>query len=130
MPTGGDYVESDLGSTETTETSLGTITLPATAKRIIGVWGVCQANSTTDEIAISYFRLASDDVPLEPAKFPGQMAWSNTGTVAGGGFYDGGPRIIPVDLPATASAKIRCYMTLSAALTDGAHGAVGVIFQK
>jgi len=59
MGTQADFVELALGATETTETSIGTITIPNTGVRMIrAVYGTANVLTTTAELASGHFRLA------------------------------------------------------------------------
>lgn len=126
--THADYIDADLGSTETTETDLGDITLPVTGGTIVAVWGICHINQTTDETTTGFFRIDSTDVSIQPLKFPVQIVQGGTGTVAGGG-YAFTPQLIPVNIQIPGKAILNCYMTLTDAQSDGAHGSIGVVWE-
>lgn len=129
MPTRADYISADLGSTETTETDLGDITLSGKSSgHIIGVWGlVAKEEATLKEGTIAFFRLASDDVDISPAKFPAVVGGGGTTSTADS--VQMMPFIIPVDIRASALAKIGCYMVLTMDQTATCRGAVGLIYE-
>jgi len=130
MPgTKADYVQSDLGATETTETDLGDITLSGkSAGHIIGVWGcVAKEEATLKEGTLAFFRLASDDVDISPAKFPAVVGGG--GTTSTSDSVQMMPMIIPVDIQASPLAKIGCYMVLTIAQAATTVGAVGLIYE-
>lgn len=129
MPTKGDYVEKALDSTETNETNLGTITISAKGRRIIGVYGIAIIETATaDEGTAAVFRLASEDVDISPCKFPAQVIYGPAGTLADSG-HTFTPKIIPVDIPVGGKARIVCYMKLTKAQTGSCRGLVGVIYE-
>jgi len=126
--TQGDFVALDLGSTETTETTLGTITVPSAGiSRIVGVYGSCSlGEATLKEGALAHFRLAFKTVP-GVYKFPALLCGGGT-TSTGNSIY-GDFHIIPVNINVPANETITCYMTLTLAQSGTAHGLVGVIFE-
>lgn len=129
MPTQGDLVENDLGSTETTETDLGDITVPNTGvSRIVGIYGLaCIETSTAGETTVGQFRLDFGTVAGK-FKFPAQVTYGAAGTLASNADQ-ASPKIIPVDIPVPPSEVIGCYMTLNQAQTGNCHGQVGVIYE-
>lgn len=123
-----DFVELALGATETTETSLGTVTIPNTGvKRIIGVYGVDHGVETTGEEASGYFRLQFKTVP-GTFKFPAQVFNAGAGTLVGpaSGFD---PKIIPVDIPVPPNESVTCYMAQFVASTGARRGVVGLLME-
>lgn len=122
------YIENALGSTETTETNLGTYTIPPTGvSRIIGVYGINHGVQTTGEECSSYFRIAFGTGPNLSLKFPCQICDAGAGTLAGLGIaFD--PKIIPVDIPLQPNDVITAYMTQFVASTGARRGMVGFIF--
>jgi len=124
MPTHADYVTLALGATETTETDLGDITIPVTGGTIIGVWGICaNATTTAAEGNQGFFRLASNDINIAPARFPVSLVSGVADS------YSFNPMIIPVNIPVAGKATIECYMVLSLAQTGACTGAVGLIWE-
>ncbi len=126
--TQGDYVELALGATETTETTLGTVTIPsAGVRRIVGIYGVLQEITTTAEQGVGYFRLAFKTV-AGSFKFPCSTFHAPAGTLASPGWtYE--PKIIPVDIPVPPNETITCYMATFVAATGACRGMVGFIFE-
>lgn len=128
MTTQGDFVELALGATETTETELGTITIPsAGVRRIIGVWGVLNAVQTTGEYLSGYFRLAFGSV-AGTFKFPTTNILAGAGTLAGG-TAGTEVKIIPVNIEVPPKESVKCFMNTSVAQTGACKGAVGLIFE-
>ncbi len=126
--TQSNFVELALGATETTETTLGTITVPsAGVQRIVGVYGVLEEITTTAEQGVGYFRLGFSTV-AGSFKFPCSTFHAPAGTLASPGFqYE--PKIIPVNIPVPANETITCYMATFVAATGASRGMVGVIFE-
>lgn len=125
----GDFVTKALGSTETEETNLGTLTVPQGVSRIVGVYGVAVIETATaGEGAAGTFRLDSEDISLSPAKFPAQVVYGPAGTLAdNASAFE--PKIIPVNIPVTGGARINAYMKLTKAQTGSCHGLVGVLYE-
>jgi len=126
--TQGDFVEAALGATETTETSLGTITVPtAGVSRIVGIYGILQEISTTAEQGVGYFRLQFG-VIAGKFKFPCASYHGPAGTLASPGWtYE--PKIIPVNIPVPPNETITCYMATFVVATGACRGMVGLIFE-
>lgn len=129
MVTQGDFVSKDLGATETTETSLGDITIPsAGVTRIIGVYAnIAIETATAGEGTQGHFRLAFKTVS-GTFKFPADIIFGPAGTLADSG-HSYKPTIIPVDIPVPPNETISCYATLEVAQTGTCHALVGVIYE-
>jgi len=106
------------------ETLIGTITLTAKAKTIIGLWAVAigGATMTTGQPVSGLFRLDSPDINLAPCKFP--LDWL---TVLTSGAVGMNPSIIRVNIPARGLANISCYITLDLTNTGPLKGRVGLL---
>lgn len=126
--TQGDFVESALGSTETTETNMGTITVPPTGvSRIVGIYGILEEITTTAEQGVGYVRLAFKTV-AGSFKFPCSTYHAPAGTLASPGFrYE--PKIIGVNIPVPPNEQITPYMAAFVAATGACRGMVGLIFE-
>jgi hypothetical protein len=111
---------------DTTETLMGTITLSAKAKKIIGIWATAigGATLTTGEAATGIFRLQSDSVDLSPSKWP----LDNVSMLTGGSAQLP-THVIPVDIPVVGMAQINCYITMDQAQTGGLKGRVGLVYE-
>jgi len=123
MATQFGYKATALGATETTETSLGDITVPTKASRITGICAACALETGT-----------ATEGPLGHAR----ISYSGSGELDGipvaivcmeelGGAYE--PEFTPVNLPVTSLSKIKCYMTLTTTQTGTAHGMVILRFE-
>lgn len=122
----GQMVYSALNATETTETLIGTITVPtAGVSQIVGCYGVLmQPLATSGETVSGKYRLAIGTTS-------GQFIYPTT-NVAGAaavGVQQYDPKILPVAIPVNANDTISCYMTANKALTGTGEGFVGVLFQ-
>lgn len=128
MATQGDFVELALNATETTETTLGTFTIPtAGIKKIVGIYGIAELITTTGEVIQGYFRLAFKTIP-GVFRFPTTSFSAPAGTLASG-LTVGSPQIIPVDIPVPPNETVTCTMALNAVSTGAARGMVGFIFE-
>ena len=126
--TQGQSVEAALNSTETTETSLGNVTVPLGAKKIVGAYGIANVLTTTAELASGTFRFVQAAGPGGVHKFPLQIAQGPAGTLASPGWM-GFPSIIPVDIPTKENDAIACYAVLDVAQTGTCRARVGFIFE-
>jgi hypothetical protein len=128
MTTQADFVELALGATETTETTLGTISIPVTGvKHIVGIYGITSVITTTGESAYGYFRLAFKTVP-GVFRFPTTIFSNPAGTLASP-LATGSPQIIPVDILVPANESVTCIMALHAVATGACRGMIGLIFE-
>ena len=128
MPTRADFKEAALGATETTETSLGTITIPPSGvSRIVGVYGVLEEITTTGEQGVGFFRLAPSQ-HSGTYKFPASTFHAPAGTLASPGFsYE--PKIIPVNIPVEPNETIELFMATFVAATGACRGMAGLIME-
>ena len=100
---------------DTTETSIGTITLPTTAKALVGVsvQAVGGAGFTTLETVSGIFRV---DSPSIPNLAPNRFLLDIVGNTASGAFM-ASPRIYAMDYQTNGAAVLTYYVTLDLALT-------------
>lgn len=113
-------------STDTTEVSLGTVTLPANAKRIVGI-GVSAcggAGLTTLEGTSGIFRVSINSIDVTPGKFPVQGV-----QVVTSGAVNQEPKIWAVDWQPAANAQVTFYFTCDMATTV-ANTYRGVVFYE
>ena len=126
--TQANYVELALGATETTETKLGTITIPNVGvSRIVGIYGINHGVQTTGEENSGYFRLQFGTIP-GTFKFPAQVYEAGAGTLAGGNVAHE-PKIIPVNILVQPNETIDCYMAQFVAGTGARRGTIGIIME-
>lgn len=100
---------------DTTETSIGTITLPTTSKALVGVAvnAFGGAGFTTLETVSGIFRV---DSPSIPNLAPNRFLLDVVGNTASGAFMSS-PRIYAMDYPSNGAAVIEYFVTLDLALT-------------
>lgn len=114
-------------SGDTVETSLGTVTLPANAKRIIGI-GIGSpgtATLTTLEAMTGFFRVTCSSIDVAPAKFP----FTGPNIVGTGGTF--APfKIWPVDWQPAANAQLEFFVTMDLAQTANPTYRGFVIYEK
>jgi len=110
----------------TVETKVGTITLSAKAKRIIGVWATCLGGDTltSTETVSGIIRLDSADISLAPFKFPLDQ-W--TMLTAGGACLPA--HIIPVSIPSPGLSKVDCFVTIDDTTTGTLKVRVGLMYE-
>lgn len=126
MKTYGDCTNKTALGEDGAETSMGTITLNAKAKRIIGVWATVLAGDTltSTEAVAGIFRIAGDSLETAPLKFPlPQVSILTSGAVAVN------THIIPVNIPVRGLEVITGYITNDDASTGGLEGRVGIIYE-
>jgi len=113
--------------TDTTEVSLGSITVTGKARKMIGVWCLPNggAGNTTLENVSGKFRLTSPDVSLEPAEFPLAEL-----TITGTGVSRGEAKVWPVDVDVPQNAKIECLVTLDLAQSINSTARFGIVLQS
>jgi len=111
---------------DTTKTSIGDITLPTTAKRVIGVWGhgMGGPGNTTLENVTGIMEFESESLNLAPMQFPLDIV-----ALTGTGMAHLSPKVWPVDWGPAANAKITGYMTLDLAQTLANTGRWGLIYE-
>jgi hypothetical protein len=124
-----DYVRAVV--TAATDTTVGTITLAESAKRITGIYGSILNDGVlvAGEECLGFFRLASDDIDLTPMQVPCSHAFG-----AGLGAVANQPGLIrtdyiPVDIPVIGGARINVFVDLNTALTNGAECALYVAYE-
>jgi len=114
MPIHHDVTPS-VATGDTVETTIGTITLPTSAKTLVGVSMMAAggAGFTTLETVSGIFRV---DSPSIPQMSPNRFLLDVVGNTASGAFY-ASPRIYAMDYPTNGAAVITFLVTLDLALT-------------
>jgi len=128
MTTQGDSIEAALNATETTETSLGNVTVPLGAKTIVGVYGIANVLTTTAELASGKFRFVPAAGAGGKFVFPLQVNQGPAGTLASPGFGNV-PTIWPVSIPVRENDSLACYAVLDVAQTGACRARVGFVFE-
>ncbi len=110
---------------DTAKTLIGTITVPQSARTIIGVWchALAGAGMTTLENITGIFELESPDVNLQPLQLPLDCV-----TVLTSGVGAVSPRVWPVNIPVSGGAKISGYVTMDMAQTVAGKARFGLIY--
>lgn len=111
---------------DTTETTLGTITVSAKARRIVGIWCYALAGAalSTAEAVSGIFRLDSKDLDLGPSKWPLDVV-----TVLTSGAVGFSPRIFPVDIPVLGKEVVEILVTMDMAQTGALKARGGLIYE-
>ena len=111
---------------DTVKTLIDIITVPKTAKRIVGIW--CYANagpgSTTLENQTGVFELESPDINLQPLQLPLDVV-----IVLTSGSVAFNPRIFPANIPVNGGEKISGYVTMDMAITVALKARFGLIYE-
>jgi len=113
--------------TDTTEKSLGTITVTGKARMLVGVWCLPNggAGNTTLENVSGKFRITSPDVSLEPAEFPLPEL-----TITGTGVSRGEAKVWPLEVEVPQNAKIEALVTLDLAQSINSTARWGIVLRN
>ena len=113
-------------SGDTVETTLGTVTLPSNAKRIIGVGVSCGgAGATTLEGVSGMFRISINNIDVTPAKF-----CFSYGLPITSGIVPTEAKIFPVDWSPAGNSVVTFYVTMDMAQTVNNTFRGFVIYEK
>jgi len=109
---------------DTTKTLIDTITLPASAKAIIGVWTYSMGGpgQTTLETQSGILELESPDCRIQPCQIP--LPAMNTLT---NGVAVVEHKVWPMTLPVGGNARISGYITMDMAITVANKGRFGLV---
>lgn len=101
---------------DTVKTSIGSITLTAKARRIVGLGGyaVGGAGLTTLENVTGILEFESSDLSIAPQQYPLDCVALVTQGV--GAFS---PRVWPMDIPVSGGEVLTAYVTMDMAQTIG-----------
>ena len=112
---------------DTVKTSMGVLSIPKGARRIVGLWGhaVGGAGNTTLENVTGIMEFESDSLKLQPMQFP-LDSLAVTGTLGSAGLK---PTVWPVNIPDPGNTDIECFMTLDLAQTIANTGRWGLIYE-
>lgn len=111
---------------DTTETSIGTITLPSNARRVVGI-GVVQGGPglTSAEGNAGMFRVSCNSLDIAPGKFP-----VDGGNQLTTGVYQQDIRVWPVSYAPVANAQFTFYVTMDEAQTVANTFRPFIVFEK
>jgi hypothetical protein len=117
--------------TSAADTSLGTITLPENAKRIIGIsCSAIQDNVlTAGEELIGFMRFTSDDQELQPLQLPLVMAYGAGLGALITGPTPNNPIVFNTDIPVLGGSRINCFVDLNTAVTNAAECVATIYFE-
>jgi hypothetical protein len=121
------YLVSDLTATgDATKTLIGTITLPASTKAIVGAWGYASAGAIYDDAdsLSGILELESPDCNIAPCQLPLEQMTS-VGTAVG--ITAQQTKVWPLNVPAKGAARISGYMTMDMAITAALKGRFGLV---
>jgi len=112
---------------DTVETNIGSVDLPTTASRIIGIgcYAVAGATMTSGEAITGIFRVQINNKDVTPANFP--LDCVNTLTSGSIAFS---PRIFPVDWDGVGGGVVTFFVTMDMAQTGGLKARGFVIYEK
>lgn len=112
---------------DTTETTIGTVTLPSTAKRIvgIGVYANGGGGPTTLEPQTGIFRVKINNIDVTPGTFPLDVFIVLTSGVA-----SLSPRIWAVNWGPSGSSVVEFFVTMDMAMTGALKGRGYVLYEK
>jgi hypothetical protein len=100
---------------DTTKTSLGSLTVPAGVKKIVGVWAYALGGPgiTTLENVTGIVELESVDIPVQPCQIPLEPVGVLTGGTPASQI-----KVWPLDIPvASVGSIITAYVTMDMAQT-------------
>ena len=109
---------------DTAKTSIGNITIPSNAKRILGFWGhaVGGPGLTTLENVTGIIEVESDDMNITPMQFPIEAV---------GVLTSGAPpiatKVWPVNIPVNGKETLKGYITMDMVITAANTCRWGVI---
>lgn len=113
------------------DTVVGTITLAEKATRITHVGGILVQDNVVvaAEELIGFFRLASDDIRMQPMNMPFSAVYgAGLGTVIEAQSAQV-PRMIPVEIPTPGGARIDCFVDLNTAVTNDAEVKIFIAYE-
>jgi hypothetical protein len=111
---------------DTVKTSLGTITLPANSKQLLGAWGYAIGGPglTTLENVSGIIELESPDINIQPCQFPIEQA----GMLTGGGVSLQN-KVWPMNARVAGGERITGYVTMDMAQTVANTARFGLVVE-
>jgi len=114
-----------VASGDTVKTTLGTIAVPTTLNRIVGLW--CYATGgaglTTLENISGIFEIEAPGLSLQPLALPLEIVVVLTSGVA---YHQ--VRVWPVNLTGVAGTALECFVTMDQALAINPDCRWGIIY--
>ena len=118
-------VGASTASGDTVKTSLGTLTLPVSTRRILGTWVQWGgAGMTTLEDVSGILELESEDINLQPCQIPITAA-AITGT--GVGVMEA--KVWPLNIKHTGQARIQGFITMDITLAINPAVRFGLVIE-
>lgn len=113
---------------DTVKTSLGTITLPAGSRQILGAWAyaVGGPGATTLENVTGIVELESPDVNIQPCQFPLEQVAAVLGTGMATGLQT---KVWPMNAPVRGTERITGYVTMDMAQTVANTARFGLVVE-
>ncbi len=113
------------------EAAIGNIVLSEKANRIVGICGILTKTGVVvvNEGIMGTFRLASNDLPIQPATYPFNNGFNGALGVPLGQSTPVLPNFIPVDIPVPGGATIQTLVTTQAAVTNNVHARVYIAYE-
>lgn len=107
-------ISAPVAAGDTTKTTLGSLTVPKLAKKIVGIWAYATGGPgvTTLENVSGIVELESPDIALQPLQLPLDVV---TVLTSGSAAYS--PRIWNVDITVNGGEVITCYVTMDMLIT-------------
>lgn len=127
MPKTTSDVTAVTATGDTTETSIGTVTLPPNATKILGVacYAIAGGGLTTLETASGIFRVKVNGIDVSPANFILDVVGALTS-----GAFAYSPRIYAVNgWEPVANAKVEFFVTMDMALTIASKARGQVLYE-
>jgi hypothetical protein len=128
MPIAANVIAAPVASGDTVRTTLGSITLPANAKRIVGVWayGCAGAAITTAEAVSGIVEFEFSGLPNAPPNLDLPLDIIQVLTSGAVAFS---PRVWEVDYSPAANVVITCFVTMDMAQTGALTCRYGIIYE-
>ena len=123
MATQFGHIHTELGATETTESSLGNITVPKGARQVTGICAaVVLETGTAAEGTVGHCRLSYSGAG-ELKGIPMAIVVSEE---LGGSYV---PQFMPFNMSVQALTNIACFATLTLAQTGTTHALISLRFE-
>lgn len=112
-------------SGDTVKTLIDTLTVPKTAKAIVGLWayGNAAATVTSGECISGIVEYESNDLSLQPLQIPLEQL-----TVLTSGATNSQNKVWPVNIPVSGGEEIKVYVTMDVAQTGALKARAGIIY--
>lgn len=118
-------VSAATASGDTTKTLIDTLTVPKSAKAIVGIYGhgIGAATLTTGEAVTGIIELESNDLNLAPCQIPLEQV-----TILTSGAVAQATKVWPVNIAVSGGEEIKGYITMDMAQTGGLKARFGIVY--